>query len=411
MNIGKSYTPTISCHVPHCRSGASGVARLDICIRSALRHSENRPAPLADIYGRRPVVIVSVLSIGLAMTATGLVDSLWQLVAARLITGLGIGAMLASLTSSVAEYTPDRQRNLAIGIVQAGYSLGAVSGGLIAAQVIPEFGWRAVFFGGGALTAATAIACIFLLPESMQFLVQRRPANALNKLNQVLLRLKRATLTALPAPPAEKPPAPTVAALLVPERFRTTGLLWGAFCMAFATIYFVLSWLPKLLVDAGLSLDNSIYVSVATNLGGALGMVVLGRLSVIWGLSRLILIFLLAGAVGMVLFAYASATLSVPMLLLLTSLIGFFALGGFVSLYSVAARVYPSEIRTTGVGWAIGLGRVGAIIGPYVGGILISLEFSIASIFLIFAVPLVISGICAISIRDPGLAPAQAAVA
>lgn len=368
-------------------------------------------SPLADVHGRRPLIIVSVLTIGVCHIATGLVESLWLLVVLRIIAGLGIGVLLASLTSSVAEFTPDRHRNMAIGMLQAGYPIGATLGGVIAALVIPEFGWRAVFFGGGIFALIMTLVVIFLLPESMQFLLQRRPRNALQKINSVLERLGEPQITALPSAQGQSeqsPARPSVTTLLLPEHRGQTLRLWAAFFMAFVTLYFLQSWVPKLLVDAGLPLDNAIYAGAALNLGGAAGMVVLGLLSNRWGLPRTISSYLVVGAMFMVMFTIVPK--EVELLLGLSFIIGFFVIGGFVGLYSVAARIYPATVRTTGVGWAIGAGRVGAIIGSYSGGVLISLDFTMGTNFLIFAFPLLISGFAAAMISSPALGNTNAVV-
>ena len=357
-------------------------------------------APLADKYGRRPVVITSILAVGIAMFMTGFVNSLGQLVITRTITGLGIGAMLASLTSSVAEYTPNRHRNLCIAIFQAGYPIGAVFGGIIAAPIIPEYGWRMVFFGGGILTSLTAIICIFLLPESMEIMAKRRKPGALDKINQILSKLNVGQLRELPSFENRKILSPNVITLLVPERRKSTILLWSAFCLSFCTLYFLLSWVPKLLVDSGLPLSDGIYAAAALNLGGALGIVVLGKLSSFWNLNRLIAGFMATAALTMLLFAYVSSSANITTLLLVTAFIGFFVFGGFVNLYSVAARLYPSEIRATGVGWAIGLGRVGAVIGPYAAGILISMGVLIGTNFFIFSLPLLVAAVFTLYLRS-----------
>ena len=361
-------------------------------------------SPLADVHGRRPLIIASVLIIGVCNFATGMVGSLWLLAVIRIITGLGIGVLLACLTSSVAEFTPDKYRNTAIGVLQAGYPIGAILGGIIAALVIPEFGWRAVFFGGGVYAFIILLVVILLLPESMQFLLQRRPRNALHQINRILVKLGKTQITALPSvrEQSEKKAArPSVTALLLPEHRAQTILLWTAFFMAFVTLYFLQSWLPKLLVDAGLPLDNAIYAGASINLGGALGMVVLGVLSNRWGLPRTISSYLMVGSMFMVMFTIAPK--DIELLLGLSFIIGFLVIGGFVGLYSVAARVYPATVRTTGIGWAIGAGRIGAVIGSYVGGILISLDFSMGTNFVIFAFPLLLSGLAAAMMSSPAL--------
>ena len=164
-------------------------------------------APLTDRIGRRAMILLCLLVIGLAMIGTGLVRTVNELLIARAVTGLGIGAILASLTSMVAEYTPDRHRNLTVSILQAGYPVGGTIGGFLGAWLIPEYGWRAIFFVGAGLGLAMLPLVYLLLPESLQFLEQKRPVDALTRINRVLVRMGRAplaTLGALPPGPSRR---------------------------------------------------------------------------------------------------------------------------------------------------------------------------------------------------------------
>ena len=359
-------------------------------------------APLFDIFGRRIMVLISLTVISIAMFFTGTVTSVWQLMVFRLIAGLGIGSMLAGLTSMAAEYSPVRQRNLAITFVSAGYPVGATLGGIITAWIIPEYGWRTVFYAGGILTAAMIPIVLLFLPESLYFLIDKQPRRALQRMNKILLKLKQPELQEIPAVnTSEKQARATVKSLLTTDRRSSTILLWLSFFMCFMTLYFLLSWIPKIVVDAGLPLEKGIYTSVAFNLGAIIGVVLLGYLSDKKGLRPLIFWFLVIGAVLML--AYGIAPTIVAILLVLYFLLGFFVDGGFAGLYAVAARIYPTEIRTTGIGWAIGAGRTGAIAGPVIGGLLIGMGLPIAITFMIFSVPLIIAAFATYAIKSPEL--------
>jgi len=182
----------------------------------------------------------------------------------------------------------------------------------------------------------------------------------------------------------------------VRDRRADTLMLWGAFFFCFISLYFLMSWIPKLVVTSGLSESKGVYASVAFNAGGVLGILTLGWLSSQMGLARLIAMFLSAAAAAMIVFALAEG---VSHLLAYLVLIGFLLQGGFTGLYAVAAKIYPTELRSTGVGWAIGLGRFGAVVGPYVGGMLIAKGVSMENNFLIFALPLFIGGAIAYRLR------------
>lgn len=355
-------------------------------------------APLSDRVGRRTMVLSAVSVMGLSMLATAWAADLWTMIGLRLITGLTIGAMLASLTSQVSEFFPDRARNMAVGVMLSGYPLGATLGGFFTAVLIPDYGWQGVFVAGGVMTLGILPLLWLWLPESPHFLLRRRPRAALHRLNRVLSRLQIDELGQLPQLRAnDEPAAAAVSSLLAPSYRRQTLKLWAAFFVCFGTLYFLLSWIPKLLVDSGLPLEQAIYAGIAFNIGGAAGNILVAWASVRMGLQRAIMVFNAIAAAGMVLFA--STSLSITALLVLTALIGLFQQGGFVGFYMVAARLYPAEIRTTGVGWGIGLGRFGAVIAPWSAGVLITLGWSMSALFLLFAVPLVVGGLVIYSMR------------
>lgn len=353
-------------------------------------------APYSDVIGRRSIVLISVLVISSGIFATAFASSVLQLIFFRFLTGLGIGSMLASVATMTAEYSPDRYRNLTIGFVQSGYAIGATLTGLFAAWLLPEYGWRALFIIAGVVTAAIFPVVYFLMPESIDFLVKKQPRGALDKINRVLKKMGHTELSELPESSAIAK-KPSVKILMTDERRSSTLRLWLAFFMAFLTMYFLISWIPKIAVDAGLPLEQAIYAGTAFNLGAFVGALILGYFSSRFGLNFLIMLYMFVAAVLMVIFGVVAMPLSV--LLVIIFFIGFTVQGGFIGLYSVAARLYPTELRTTGVGWAIGAGRTGAIIGPYMAGILIGMGSPLSINFLIFALPMVIAGIAAVSIK------------
>lgn len=357
-------------------------------------------APVSDIVGRRRTILASVTLIGVSMLATPYAQNLTALAVARFVTGLGVGAMLASLAAIASEYLPDRYRSFGVVAITAGYPAGATAGAFVAAPMIAEFGWRSVFFAGGAATLAMLVVVLALIPESLAWLNQHRPPDALGRINAALKAIGKTTVTALPVPAA----APerrggaqrflaNLLALLAPGRALLTLTVWLTFFFCFIALYFLMSWIPKLVEASGHSLSIGIYTSSTFNLGGVLGMLLLGFLSTRLALTRLIALFVCAAAALMVLFGFLPQT--VPVLLVMTAAIGFLLQGGFTGMYAVAAKVYPADIRATGVGWAIGLGRLGAVVGPYLGGLAIDAQFSMATSFALFAIPLAIGGVLA----------------
>lgn len=344
-------------------------------------------APVADLLGRRSLILIClvVMSIGILLTAH--TENIAQLTILRFVSGLGIGAMLASAATMTAEYAPDRRKNFLVSAVLSGYPVGATLSGLVAASVIPEHGWRAMFMVAGVATALAIPLVFFLLPESLNFLTKVGRPNALENANKILRSMKCVALDTLPSAAAPVGRS-RVSSLFAAGKSTLTLWLWLAFFMSFATLYFLISWIPLLAANTGLSEAHAIYAGAVFNLGAFFGIHLQGYSSEIFGLRCAISVFLVVAAVLMTVFGYASGSLAV---LVLFGLVGFAVQGGFTGLYSVAARLYPTEVRATGVGWGIGVGRVGAIVGPALGGVLIGVGLSINANFIVFAVPMLIA--------------------
>lgn len=353
-------------------------------------------APLADIFGRRSVIMTALAIIAVGMLTTAFTQSVFQISVMRFVTGLGVGALLASLATMTAEYSPTRHRNLAVTFVQAGYPVGGILSGLLANWLIPNFGWQSMFIAGGIITALALPVVAVFMPESLDFLAKKQPPRALERLNGVLKRMGHAPLKRLPESIDEPHGAARIGALLVAERRIPTVLLWLAFFITFGTLYFFLLWIPRLASAAGLPLDLAILASVVFNVGSVIGMVVLGYLSDRHGLKRLIIIWLLTATALMVAFGFLRDP---PTIMVVLALLGFTVQGGFIGLYPMAARMYPTLVRSTGVGWAIGIGRIGAIVAPVVAGVLMAQGVSMAGSFIIFAVPLLFAAAAVACIR------------
>jgi len=347
-------------------------------------------APQADVFGRRVIIFLSALIMGLMVYATYFAQSVEYLVVFRFLSGLGIGSMLASTATLVSEYAPARTKDFWISFAMSGYPIGAVLSGLVAAKIIPIYGWQTMFQVAGITTLVTLPLIYFFLAESLDYLLKKQPKGALNKANKILRRMKSNTLAVLPSLVNEKIEKPSVSALLTPARRAATIQLWLALFLVFATLYFLTNWIPKLASSAGLSIELAIYAGTVYNFGAWMGINTQGYLSSKFGLRRTIFGFLTGTAILMLIFGYFQGSY---LILVLFGLIGFGIQGGFVGMYSVAARLYPTEIRSTGVGFAMSSGRVGGIVGPLVGGFLIGTGLSMTANFTIFAIPAVLAGI------------------
>ena len=355
-------------------------------------------APVSDIVGRRKMIIVSITLVGVSILLTANASSLPQFIVLRFISGIGAGAMLASQATLAAEYSPEKYRAFSVAAVTSGYALGAMMTSVIAALIMPEYGWRGMFWFGGGLTLLMVVAAWLFIPESLKFLFERRPANALERVNKILRKLRKDTLAELPDVVAKGQRTGTgflgaLVKLLEKEHRVVTLTLWSTFFLCFATLYFLLSWIPKLMDDAGFEVAVGRQAFFLFNFGGVLGIYLLGILSTRFKLTNIIFALLFLSAIAMVVFAAAPAER--VLMLSLIFLIGLLQQGGFTGLYSAAAKAYPTGIRTTGIGWSIGLGRLGAVLGPAAAGYSIAAGLDMSANFYIFAVPMAIGGLIA----------------
>ncbi|RYF51607.1 MAG: MFS transporter [Comamonadaceae bacterium] len=338
-------------------------------------------APLADKIGRRPLILISVAlsTVGMALSATA--GSALQLGAWRLITGLGVGGILACATVIASEYSSRHRRGLAISIYTSGYGIGATLGGLVAVFLQTEHGWRSVFVFGAILTGSALLVMTFLLPESVDFLYSRRPRAALARINHIAARLKHEPVDNLPLSTADtSTPAGRIVDLFGAGNARPTLLLWGAFFATLFGTFFVTSWTPTLLESAGLTKQQSATAGMMLTLGGTVGALAFGLAASRWQPRILLMVFTVLSAAAMALFILTTSLL--PLAFALGIMVGGLSYGCIAGLYTLAPTLYTAQIRGTGVGWAIGIGRVGAILAPLSAGALLDVGWTASSLYL-----------------------------
>lgn len=341
-------------------------------------------APWADRFGRRPLILLCISIAGLGMLASSQATSVTMLGALRFVTGLGIGGILASSYVIAGEYANKQWRSLAISLQSTAYALGATLGGIFAAQIIPEAGWRSVFLYGGIATLLTLPVMFFLLPESIAYLLARQPRSALAKVNRLLGRMRIDTVAELPKHVPQAKGASGFRALFSRELLRPTLLVWAGFFLVMFGFYFVMSWTPKLLVSAGLSNQQGITGGVLLNLGGIVGTSLIGLLAARYRLSRVLISYLVFNALLLSVFVHFTANLNVAFVLVL--MIGVLVNGCVAGLYALTPGIYGPEQRVTALGWGIGVGRIGAILSPLVAGGLIDANWQPADLYLLVAV-------------------------
>ena len=347
-------------------------------------------APFADKFGRKKLILISAFIMGLSVLLTAFSENIFQLIFMRLLSGLGIGCMLATTATLTSENVLNNSKDFWVSLVISGYPVGAVLSGYIAAAVIPLYGWESMFILSGLITILTIPLTYFFLTESPQFYLKKQPKGALKKANKILVKMNFEALESLPKINLSVINKSQVSQVFTKKYKISTLQLWAALFFAFGCLYFLISWIPKLATDAGLSIELAIYAGSIFNVGAFFGIVLQGYFSSKIGLKKTISIFLL---LTFLLMASFKIFIGTDVLLLIYFLLGFSLQGGFVGLYAVAARLYPTEFKTTGVGWAIGMGRIGGILAPLIGGLFISIGLSLSANFFIFSIPALLASI------------------
>lgn len=322
---------------------------------------------LADLFGRRPAILtcLAVMSGGMFLASgTGDVTTLSLF---RLLTGVGIGGMLAATNAMAAELANERRRNLAVALMASGYPLGAAAGGTIASLLLAQGDWREVFLFGGAATALLFPLVLWLMPESVSFLASGRTPEALARVNRVLIRMGHGPADAL-SEKATRAARNPVTALFAPGQAGITLLLALAYFAHIATFYFILKWVPKIVADMGFPASSAAGVLVWANIGGACGALLLTILTGRLSLRLLVLAALLTSAIMVSLFGHVRADLG--QLDLLAGCAGFCTNGAVVGIYALIARYFPTPMRGSGTGFVIGVGRGGAALSPIAAGLM-----------------------------------------
>jgi MFS transporter, AAHS family, 4-hydroxybenzoate transporter len=346
--------------------------------------------PLADRFGRKPVLVGCSFAFGLFSLLTATATSLESLAAFRLLTGLGLGGAMPNTISITSEYMPKRLRATAITTMFLGLPLGGAFGGFVAAALIPRLGWQSVFVVGGIFPLFIGVWVLAALPESIRFLILK--GNQRDRVTQLLSRIacERAVLEELSAGAGEYSQKGFVVKQLFTEgRGTVTALLWITFFMNLLALFFLLSWLPTLMHDSGITVQAAILVTTLAQIGNAIGGVVLGRL-IDWRCSFKILGWTyLAAAASIILIGEAGGSLGRLIPLVLAA--GFCTGGGQTAANALTAEFYPTAMRSTGIGWALGIGRIGSIVGPMLGGMLLVGGVEARQIFWMAALPVLLA--------------------
>jgi AAHS family 4-hydroxybenzoate transporter-like MFS transporter len=336
--------------------------------------------PLADHVGRKTIILLSTLAFGLGALGTAFAWDVESLLAIRFLTGLGLGGAMPNAIATTSEFSPKRRRATMVMIMFCGFSIGAALGGLLAADLIPRFGWRSVFTVGGIAPLVMLPILAVRLPESIRFLALKGGASG-----RVAELLRKVSPKTAFAPDAQfvvhesRLAGIPVAHLFREGRTPVTLLLWVAFFMGLLDIYFLANWLPTVLNDLGASVSEAAVIGSMLQVGGVVGTFALGSVVDRFSFHALGLIYFFGvfavAAIGQL--GHSAMLVSIAIFAA-----GFCIIGGQIAANGLTAGYYPTAVRATGVGWALGMGRIGSIVGPLVGGLLLSAKWSTASVFL-----------------------------
>jgi AAHS family 4-hydroxybenzoate transporter-like MFS transporter len=369
-----------------------GAANLGVLVGSLLF------SMVADKIGRRPVLVGATFFFSALTILTARAANVQELLLLRFVSGIGLGCIIPNATSLVGEYSPRRLRIPMMMSIGVGFTGGAALGGFVSAWLIPAFGWRSVFYFGGAVPLVIAVAMWVWLPESLQFMALRG-----RKREQIGRWLTKIDSTVPVGPDTEytvqeeKRQGVPVLHLFRDGRGTVTVLLWIVNFMNLLNLYSLASWLPTVVRDLGYSTSTAVLAGTLLQVGGTIGTVGLA-----WLISRYRFVPVLTTSFAIACLSIATIGqpgLSLAVLFVLVFIAGWCVVGGQPGINALAGTYYPTYLRSTGVGWGLGVGRAGAIVGPVLGGEFMRMKWSTQDMFLAAAVPALVSTIVMFSLR------------
>jgi benzoate transport len=332
---------------------------------------------IADRIGRRPTILgcLVVMAAGMFLATTS--RDLVTLSAWRVVTGLGIGGMLAAINAVAAEFSSARRKHLSVSLMAIGYPVGAVLGGMVAGELLKGNDWRSVFYFGSTVTALLIPVVFLTVPESVHWLARKQPDGALARINRTMARMGHAATDAMPVLSVEAR-GRSIGDIFSPALRTTTILVTLAYFFHITTFYYILKWIPKIVVDFGFNPSTAAGVLVWTNVGGAAGGALFGLLTQRYGVKSLTMAVLVLSTIGVTVFGRSPADLQ--QLSIISAIAGFCANAGIVGLYAIIAQAFPTHVRAFGTGFAIGVGRGGSVLAPILAGFLFTAGFTLPTV-------------------------------
>jgi MFS transporter, AAHS family, 4-hydroxybenzoate transporter len=364
--------------------------------------------PLADRIGRRKILIATVAFFGIGSLLSAQAPSITFLIALRFVTGIGLGGAMPNAIAMTSEYCPERKKSFLTTVMFCGFTLGSGLGGVAAAQLIPSYGWRSVLVLGGVLPLLFVPIMLIALPESVRYLVLKKNASSegIARILQKIAPLSIPPQARFTLDETVKTGSP-VRQLFAPEYRAGTVLLWTVFFMSLLIVYLLTNWLPTLVHSSGMPLAMASKVAVMYQVGGTIGALAIGRLMDKANPTAVLASSYALGAVFLVATGMATGT----WLAATVMGVGFCISGSQIGANAFVARYYPTSSRVTGISWALGIGRLGSVVGALVGGVLLSANISFPALFAIVAAPAAIAALAiyACGRQVPSIASARAA--
>ena len=344
-------------------------------------------SPLADSFGRRRILFVALGIMILGTAWTAVVGGLGGLIASRLFTGLGIGAMIGIIMPLAAEYANARRRDVAVALFSVGFPIGGIIGGFVSSYLLAEFGWRSIFVAASGFGVLMGVVSAWMLLDPIGLVIARPGSDGLARVNRFLARCGHGAVDTLPPPPEDR--TIPLGRLFAKGMAASTIQITLIYFLVVIPVFFMQTWLPTLIADLGIAPSQAASISAFFSIGGVIAGVMIAVSSARLGLRTLLNVTLIGGAIMIVLFSRLPAD---PRLLIAAAAVaGFFVQGSMVSLYAVVARTFSVEMRASGTGFVIGIGRIGSILPPLLAGALAVVGLDRTGIAITMAVPALIA--------------------
>ena len=340
-------------------------------------------SPLADSFGRRRMLFVALAIMIVGTTWTAFVGGLGELIASRLFTGLGIGAMIGVIMPLAAEYANARRRDVAVALFSVGFPIGGIVGGFVSSYLLAEFGWRSIFIAASGLGVIMGVISSLMLLDPVGLIIARPGNDGLARVNAFLARCGHRAIATLPPPPQDR--TVPLGRLFAKGVSGSTIQITLIYFLVVIPVFFMQTLLPTLIADLGIAPSRAASIAAFFSIGGVIAGLAIAATSAQLGLRTLLNAALIGGAIMIVVFSRLPAD---PALLIAAAAVaGFFVQGSMVSLYAVVARTFPVDMRASGTGFVIGIGRVGSILPPLLAGALAAAGLSRTGIAITMAVP------------------------